>query len=97
MNKLDVLDTFPQISVGVRYLLNGVEYEGFPADLETLAKIEVIYEHFEGWLCDTRDIRQWEDLPVNARKFIGRVGELLGMGIKWVGVGPERDAMICLV
>ena len=97
INKLDVLDSFETISVGVSYKLNGVEYKGFPADLDELAQIEVVYEYFEGWLCDTKGITRWEQLPINAQKFIKRIEELLGIKIGWIGTGAKREDIIVCV
>lgn len=39
-------------------------------------------------------VRRWEDLPQNARKYIARIEELIGVKLKWIGVGPGRDALV---
>ena len=92
--KLDVLDTFQEIKVAVDYKMDGVVLNGFPSSLENLAKVDVIYETFEGWMTPTVGIRQFNDLPDNAKKYLKRIEELLGIPIKYVGVGAERSAMI---
>ena len=92
--KLDVLDTFEEIKLAVEYKIDGVSLNGFPSSLENLGKVDVIYEAFEGWMTPTIDIRHYNDLPDNAKKYLKRVEELLGIPIKYIGVGAERSAMI---
>ncbi|KAL9645940.1 hypothetical protein ABK040_001048 [Willaertia magna] len=96
LTKLDVLDECDEIKVGVKYLVNGVEVESVPHSVETLDKVEVVYETFPGWKTDVSKARTLEDLPENAQKFIKRVVELVGVPIKWVGVGAGREAMVLL-
>ena len=92
--KLDVLDTFKEIKIGVAYKINGKEICGFPSSLEKLADVEVEYEVFDGWMMPTTDIRDFKSLPTNAKIYLKRIEELLGIPIKYIGVGAERDAMI---
>jgi len=92
--KLDVLDTFKEIKIGVAYKIDGIEVCGFPSSLEKLADVEVEYEVFDGWMKPTIDIRDFESLPTNAKIYLKRIEELLGIPIKYIGVGAERDAMI---
>ena len=92
--KLDVLDTFKEIKIGVAYKINGKEVCGFPSSLENLADVEVEYEVFDGWMTPTTDIRDFKSLPTNAKIYLKRIEELLGIPIKYIGVGAERDAMI---
>jgi len=67
---------------------------GFPASLEDLALATVVYETFPGWQTPTTHIREYEDLPPAAKNYITRIEELLGIPVKWIGVGASRDAMI---
>ena len=92
--KLDVLDTFKEIKIGVAYKINGNEVCGFPSSLEKLADVEVEYEVFDGWLTPTTEIRDFNSLPTNAKIYLKRIEELIGIPIKFIGVGAERDAMI---
>ncbi len=94
--KLDVLDAFKEIKLAVEYKLDGVVLNGFPSSLETLGKVDVIYEHFDGWMTPTIGIRHFDDLPDNAKKYLKRIEELLGIPIKFIGVGAERSAMIMI-
>ena len=94
--KLDVLDTFEEIKLAVEYKIDGKEVNGFPSSLENLAKVEVIYEVFKGWMTPTTSVRDWIDLPDNAKIYLKRIEELLEIPIKFIGVGAERDSIICL-
>ena len=92
--KLDVLDTFPEIKVAVKYLVDGVELESFPANPEMLERVEVRYQTFEGWQKPTTGAKSWYDLPLNARKYVEFIEEFVGVKVKWIGVGPAREHMI---
>merc|ERR1712173_109536 len=70
------------------------EIDYFPADANILHRCQPNYIWMDGWLEDTTAIRDFEKLPENARKFVLKCEEVLGVPIKWIGVGPERDAMI---
>ena len=92
--KLDVLDTFKEIKIGVSYKINDIEVCGFPSSLEKLADVEVEYEVFDGWMMPTTEIRDFNSLPTNAKIYLKRIEELIGIPIKYIGVGAERDAII---
>ncbi|KAI3655729.1 hypothetical protein MP638_003470 [Amoeboaphelidium occidentale] len=94
LTKLDVLDSFDEIKIGVAYVLNGKRIETFPASLKSLENAEVVYETMPGWMKSIKDVRKWDDLPENAKKYVVRVQELVGVKVEWIGVGAKRDAMI---
>ena len=94
LTKLDILDDFDEIKVAVAYRLDGKDLESFPADLEVLNKIEIIYETFPGWKTSTMGAKKWEDLPPNAQKYVEYIEKGMGVPIKWIGTGPARDHMI---
>ena len=105
LTKLDVLDTFPEIKIATKYFVPSQdkddytmdileELKAFPASLETLSQVHVVYETFPGWLSCTTGIRKWENLPLAARNYINRIETLLEIPIHWIGVGADREAMI---
>ena len=94
ITKLDVLDKFKEIKVGVAYKLNGKELKSFPEDLIDLAKVEVIYETLPGWETDITKIKNYDDLPENAKKYLTFIEDYLQVPIQWVGTGPARDSML---
>ena len=94
ITKLDVLDGFKEIKVATKYLIGGKELESFPEDLNELAKVEVTYETFEGWQQDITKIKDYKDLPEQAKKYLKFIEDYLETPIKWVGTGPARDSML---
>lgn len=95
ITKLDVLSDLEEIQIGVGYKTNsGALLESVPADLETLSEVEVVYETVPGWKRDISGVRNWEDLPKEAKKYVERIEELSGVYCRWIGVGPGRDAMV---
>ncbi|RXW12364.1 hypothetical protein EST38_g13492 [Candolleomyces aberdarensis] len=94
LTKLDVLDQLAEIKIAIKYTLDGKELPGFPADLEVLAKVNVEYVTLPGWQSSIEDIRSYDALPENCKKYVEFIEEFLEAPIEWIGVGPGRDAMI---
>ena len=66
----------------------------FPADAKILERCQPNYIWLDGWESDTTGVRDYEKLPENARKFIEKLEEILGVRVGWIGVGPDREAII---
>ena len=94
VTKLDVLDTFAEIPVGVGYKLDGETIDSMPADVESIARVEPIYETLPGWQKDVSEARKLADLPAHARAYLDRLQDLSGAPIKYVSVGTRRDQII---
>ncbi|CAK9436054.1 uncharacterized protein LODBEIA_P06120 [Lodderomyces beijingensis] len=94
ITKLDVLDKFKEIQIGVAYKLNGKVLKSFPEDLIDLGNVEVIYETLPGWEQDITQIKKYEDLPENAKKYLKYIEDYLNVPVQWVGTGPARDSML---
>ena len=95
VTKLDVLDTLPEISIGLEYCTpEGGCTREFPADTYALGEVTPRYETLPGWQEDTSGCRRLEDLPANARAYLDRIEELTGTPIQWVSVGTRRDQII---
>nr|WP_320023893.1 adenylosuccinate synthase [uncultured Acetobacterium sp.] len=88
--KIDKLDDLPEIKICVDYKLDGKLIKDFP-NTEDLERVEPVYITLPGWLSDTTKIRQVEDLPENAKKYIKTIEDLVGTTIAYVGVGPNRE------
>jgi len=88
LTKLDVLDKLPEINVAVKYIVEGKELAGFPADLELLSKVQVEYVTFPGWQTSIEEITRYEDLPEKCKKYVEFIEESIKVPIKWIGVGP---------
>jgi len=94
MTKLDILDKLDEVKIGVSYHRGGHRLEHYPSSVKQFEGVEVEYITLPGWKCSIADIRKFEDLPENCRHYVLIVEAMLGLPIRWVGVGPSRDAMI---
>jgi len=94
LTKLDVLSGLEELKIAVEYRYKGASLPSFPANLEVLAEVEVVYETLPGWPEDITAARKFSDLPANAQSYIKRIEQLLNVPISWIGVGPARDAII---
>lgn len=94
LTKLDVLDQLEEIKICAGYEYQGQVLKEFPASLKTLAECRPVYEVMEGWKADTTNARTYGDLPENARKYIKRIEELVGVKISIIAVGPGRAQTI---
>jgi len=92
--KLDVLDDLKEIKICVGYRYKSKLYKDFPLDFETLSNAKPVYEDMPGWQQPTQDIRQFKKLPLNARKYIERLEQILNVKIKYISVGTKRDEII---
>lgn len=89
ITKLDILDGYKKIKICVGY-----EGGCFPRNAEEMAKVKPIYETLPGWRKPTSDIRSWDDLPRNARRYLRRIEKLVGVKIKFISVGKNRKEVI---
>ena len=91
---LDVLSGLDEIKVCVGYEKNGQKLDGFRADMDTLAGVTPVYETLPGWKEEINTATAYEQLPVNAKKYVDRLEQLMGAPIKIVSVGPQREATL---
>ena len=94
LTKLDVLDGMSEIKVCTRYRIDGMEVDYLPAEMSRQARIEPVYEVFEGWSDSTQGARSYADLPATAIKYIVRIEELIGAPVAMVSTSPEREDTI---
>lgn len=92
--KLDVLDELEEIKIATAYKYKGKVYKDYSHDLDVLAHAKPVYEKWPGWRSSTQKIRQYNKLPLAARRYIERLQELLGVPIKYISVGSKRDEII---
>lgn len=90
--KLDVLDGFERVKICRAYRYKGQEIDYMPSDLE---EVEPIYEELEGW-DKVFGIRDFDLLPSNAKKYIARLEELVGVRVGLISTSAERDDTIIL-
>ncbi|KAI0685046.1 Adenylosuccinate synthetase [Cytidiella melzeri] len=94
LTKLDILDDLKEIKIAVKYIVDGEDIPGFPADLGVLEKVEVEYVTLPGWQSSIASVKTYADLPETCRRYIEFVEQYLGVPIEWIGVGPGRADMI---
>ena len=94
LTKLDVLDGFDTVMICTGYRLDGRELDHLPAHPADQARVEPIYEAFEGWSESTAGARSWAALPAQAIKYIRRIEELTECQVALVSTSPEREDTI---
>jgi len=94
ITKLDILSRFDTLQVCVAYELDGQRIETFPTDLTVLARCKPIYEALPGWEQDITAVDAFDALPLQARRYVERIEELLGIPASYISVGPGRDQTI---
>lgn len=96
LTKLDVLDGMKEIKICTHYLLEGEKIDYPPYGAENFAKCEPIYETLPGWDESTVGVKTIDELPQNARDYINRIEDLVGVPIDIVSTGPDRVETIVL-
>jgi adenylosuccinate synthase len=94
LTKLDVLDGLSELQVCTAYRCRGVELRDMPGDVAQLAACEPIYETLPGWSQPTRGVREYGELPREARSYIARLEEITGVPAAIVSTGSGREETI---
>lgn len=94
LTKPDVLGGLEVIRLCMSYRVDGATVNEFPADTCVLERVEPVYEEMAGWAEDISWCRKWADLPENARRYFGRIQDLLGVPISLISVGASREQTI---
>lgn len=92
MMKSDVMNDFETIRVATAYKVNGVETEEFPFSIEE--GVEPVYTDFEGWQCDLRKCRSYEEFPAAFKSYVEFIERETGVPVKVISVGPDRDETV---
>jgi len=96
ITKLDVLDGLPTVRLNTGYRMGGESIDILPYGAEAVSRCEPVYEDFPGWSESTFGVCQWEQLPANARRYLDRLSEVLGVPIDLISTGPDRDQTVVL-
>lgn len=96
ITKLDVFDNFDEIKVCTAYkdTRDGTIYNYYPTDVFIHKYLEPIYETHKGWKKDISGVREYEELPTEAKSYIKRLEELINIPVSIVSVGPAREQTI---
>jgi adenylosuccinate synthase len=91
---LDVLAGLEEVCIAVAYEVEGERLDHFPSDPFLLERCQPIYETLPGWKEELTATRQVKDLPRAARQYVERIGEILGLPVSIISVGPDREQTI---
>jgi adenylosuccinate synthase len=91
---LDVLSGFDSLQICTAYKINGQNIQYFPSNLGDLRNAVPVYETLPGWKEKITEITNYEELPVNAKRYVKRIAELIGKPVEIVSVGPDRQQTI---
>ena len=96
LTKLDVLDGMEEIKICIGYELDGKQIDYPPYGADRFAACQPIYESHAGWTESTVGVASFEELPVNAQKYIKRIEQLIGAPVDVISTGPDRSETIVL-
>jgi adenylosuccinate synthase len=88
---LDTLAGLKELKICRAYKIDGEEKTFFPANIDRLSRAGCVYETVPGWEEEITEVKEFEDLPVNAQDYVHRVEEKIGKPVTFVGVGPKRS------
>ncbi len=94
MNHLDTIGKLDKIKLCVAYEIDGKREEYFTTNEHLLSKAKPIYEEFDGNFGDISNCKTYDELPINAKKYIDRIEELTNTKIKFIGTGAGRENII---
>jgi adenylosuccinate synthase len=93
MTKIDVLNIFEEISAATHYHYDGKKQTQLPYDSNSI-DIKPILKNYKGWKKSLEKVKDFDKLPVQAKKFITEMEEYLGVPFKMISTGPEREKLI---
>ena len=92
--KIDVLSELERLRICTGYRFRDQVWDHPMANISWLKHCEPVYEDLPGWQADISGVREWNQLPREARDYVERIGELCGAPVDLVGVGPKRDQLV---
>jgi adenylosuccinate synthase len=96
VTKLDVLDGVQTLRLCVGYRIDGQFTDILPVGADALTGCEPVYEDMPGWSGSTVGVKQYEELPLEARNYLKRIAEICEVPVDMVSTGPDRDETIVL-
>ena len=96
LTKMDVLDDLDEIRICTGYRYQGKQYTDMPSQLNVLEECEPVYETIQGWKAATAGLSEYDALPLNAKKYVERIQELIGVDVDIISTGFRRDETIVL-
>ena len=96
ITKLDVLSGLDEIKLGIGYRHNDEVITDYPYQQNVFYDADPVYDTFKGWSEDITSVKNFDDLPLNAKKYIHAIEEFIEIPITFIGVGPERTQNIVI-
>lgn len=96
ITKADIFDDFEEIKICTAYKnkFTGEITESYPTNFARLSDYEPVYESMQGWNEKISDIKEYDNLPKNAKTYFKKLEDLTGIPIKIISVGPDREQTI---
>ncbi len=92
MMKSDVMNDFDTIRIATAYEIDGQRTTEFPYTVTD--GLKPVYTDFEGWKCDLRDCRSYDEFPEAFKRYVDFIEQETGVPVKIISVGPDRDETI---
>ena len=92
MMKSDVMNDFETVKVATEYEVGGERTAHFPYEIGD--DLKPVYREFEGWKCDLRDCRSYDDFPAAFKTYVEFIERETGVPVKIISVGPDRGETI---
>ena len=96
LTKLDVLDELDEIKICVAYQINGKKIDYLPAAVDDQLKVKPIYKTYDGWKSSTVGIKNFDELPKNAKIYIQDLEKFIETKISSISTSPEREDTILI-
>ena len=96
LTKLDVLDDLDEIKICINYELDGKKIDYLPSNYDNQIKVKPIYTTFEGWKSSTKGIKNFNDLPKNAKNYVLAIEKFVEAKTCSISTGPERNDTILI-
>ncbi len=96
LTKLDVLDELDEIKICIAYQLDGKKIDYLPAAVDDQLKVTPIYKTYKGWKSSTKGIKNFKDLPINAKNYVSELEKFIETKISSISTSPERNDTILI-
>ena len=97
LTKLDVLDELDEIKICIAYEINGKKIDYLPAAVDDQLKVKPIYKTYDGWKSSTVGIKNFDELPENAKIYIQDLEKFIETKISSISTSPEREDTILIL
>jgi adenylosuccinate synthase len=94
LTKSDVMDTFSEVKVCTKYIVEGKETDRFPFDTDR--KIEPVYKTLKGWNSPINKVRNKKDFPKQFLEFVKFIEDFVNVPVAYISVGPDRDEIVTM-